>query len=181
MLMEARRRQNIVKQERRWLELTEGRKGSGASASVVAPTRPKATLTVTSVSSSIITSTGEDMTMKMTMVLATVSSTVSGEPPIDLEAALLSQGDEDDNAYSNKYKTTSEDRTDRGAVRGKQREEHEKQEKEKKAMEYTEEQLQQQIEEKQKQMLERALLAEEEKAVEERCKQTEERQGRRLE
>ena len=122
-LTEARRRENIAKQERCWLELTEGRKGSGASASAVAPTRPKATSTVTSASSSIVTSMGEDLAMKMTMALATVSSTVSGEPPIDLEAAMLSQGDDDDDAYTKKYKTTSEDRTDRGAARAKQREE----------------------------------------------------------
>ena len=122
-LTEARRRENIVKQERRWLELTEGRKGSRASVSAAAPTRPKATSTVMSASSSMVTSTGEDLATKTTMASATVSSAVSGEPLRDLEAAMLSQGDDDNDAYTKKYKTTSEDRTDRGAARSKQREE----------------------------------------------------------
>ena len=44
------------------------------------------------------------------------------------------QGEEEGD-YSKKYKMTSEDRTDWGAARAKQREEREKQEWEKKAME----------------------------------------------
>ena len=120
--------------------------GSGASTSAAAPTRPKATSTVTSASSLIVTSTRENLPTEMTTASATVTSTVSGEPPIDLEAAMLSQGDDDDNAYTKRYKMTSEDRTDRGAAKAKQREEREKHEWEQKAMEYAERQLQQQIE-----------------------------------
>ena len=43
---------------------------------------------------------------------------------------MMSQGDEDDDTYGKKYRTTSEDRTDRSVAQAKQKEEHEKQEKE---------------------------------------------------
>ena len=43
---------------------------------------------------------------------------------------MMSQGDDDGNTYDKKYRTTSEDRTDRSVVRAKQKEEREKQEKE---------------------------------------------------
>ena len=38
---------------------------------------------------------------------------------------MHSQGDEEEGGYGKKYKTTSEDRTDRNAARAKQREERE--------------------------------------------------------
>ena len=111
---------------------------------------------------------------------ATVSSTMEAAEEIDLEEAMQGH-EEEEGDYGRKYKTTSEDRTDRGAARAKQKEKREKQEREKKAMEYAERQLQQQIEAKQKQVSEEALLADEEKAVEDRRKQMEERQQKRLE
>ena len=58
-------------------------------------------------------------------IMSTVSSTVEVEPEVDLEEAMQSQGDDDDDGYGKKYKTTSEDRTDRGIARAKQKEEHE--------------------------------------------------------
>ena len=72
-LKDARRQENIAKQEQRWLELTEGQKGSGASASAGTPTKMTATSTVMSTSSSTMTSTSEGMTMKTATVTATVS------------------------------------------------------------------------------------------------------------
>ena len=180
-LKDARRRENIAKQEQCWIELTEGQKGSRASASAGAPTKMTATSTVTSTSSSTVTSTSETMATKTATATATVSSTVDVEPVVDLEEAMMSQGNEDDDTYSKKYKMTSEHRTDRGVAHAKQKEERERKEREWKAMEYAERQLQQQIEERQKQMLEQALLAQEEKAVEERCRKTEEREKVRLE
>ena len=137
-LKDTRRRENIAKQEQRWLELTEGQKGSGASASAGAPTKTTATSTMMSMSSLTVTLTGKETTMKTATATATVSSTVNMEPVVDLEEAMMSQGDEDDDTYSKKYKTTSKDRTDRGAACAKQKEECEKQEREQKAMEYAE-------------------------------------------
>ena len=87
----------------------QGRKGAGASVRVDAPTEMTATSTVTSTISSTCDST------TTTMAMATVSSTVDRELTVDLEEAMMSQGNEDDDTYSKKYKTTSEDRTDRGA------------------------------------------------------------------
>lgn len=84
------------------------------------------------------------------MTTAMVSSTMEIEPTVDLEETMMSQGDEDDDTYSKKYKTTSEDRTDRGAVRAKQKEVHERQERERKVMEYAERHLQKEVEERQK-------------------------------
>ena len=81
VLKDAKRKENIAKQEQRWMELTEGRKGSGASASVGAPTEVTTTSTVTSTVSSTMTSTSESTTTKT--ATATVSSTVEGEPPVE--------------------------------------------------------------------------------------------------
>ena len=106
--------------------------------------------------------------------MATVSSTVEAEQEVDLEEAMHSQGDEEESGYGKKYKTTSEDRTDRNAAMAKQREERERQEKECKAMEYTEQEIQSKIAKKQKQLSEQALLEQEEKAVEERSQRDEE-------
>ena len=110
------------------MELTEGRKGLGASASVGAPTEMTTTSTVTSTVSSTVTSTSESTTT--TTATAMVSSTMEGELTVDLEEAMMSQGDDNDDTYSRKYKTMSEDRTDRGAACARQKEEHEKQERE---------------------------------------------------
>ena len=155
---EERRKRFMADQEQRWLELTGGRYGPRpkpkASASLGAPVQ--------------------------TMTTAAASSAKERAEEIDLGVEKQGQEEEED-GYGRKYKTTSEDRTDRGAARAKQREEREKKEQEKKAMEYAEQQLQQQIEAQQKQVSEEALLAEEEKAVEERRKQMEERQRKRLE
>ena len=85
VLKDAKRKENIAKQEQRWMELTEGRKGSGASASVGAPTEVTTTSTVMSTVSSTVTSTSESTTTKM--ATAMVSSTVEGEPTVDLEEA----------------------------------------------------------------------------------------------
>ena len=53
---------------------------------------------------------------------------------VDLEAVMLSQGDDDDDVYGKKYHMTPEDRTDRSAARAKQKEDGEKQEKERAAL-----------------------------------------------
>ena len=100
-----------------------------------------------------------------------VASTIEGDT-VDLEAAMLSQGDDDEDVYGKKYRTTSEDRTDRSAARARQKEDGEKQEKERKALEYAETQLRKEVEQ-QKQEAQQALLEEEEKAVEERRKLSE--------
>ena len=87
---------------------------------------------------------------------------------------MHSQGDEEESGYGKKYKTTSEDRTDRNAARAKQREERECIEKERKAMEYAEQEIQSKIAKKEKQLSEQALLEKEERAVEERRQKDEE-------
>ena len=170
-LKDAKRRENITKQEQRWMELTEGHKSSTASASLGAPTEVTTTSTVTSTVSSV---------GAKGMATATVSSTMEGDT-VDLEEAMMSQGDDDDDGYGKKYRTTSKDRTDRSAVRAKQKEAREKQEQEQAAMRYAEQQLQKEVEEKQKQLSEQALVEEEEKAMEERHRKTEERQKAWLE
>ena len=69
--------------------------------------------------------------MSMTSsITSTISSTVEVEEEVDLEEAMHSQSYEDDEGYRKKYKTTSEDRTDRGAACAKQKEEHERKERE---------------------------------------------------
>ena len=55
------------------------------------------------------------------MAPTVVTSTTEGDT-VDLEAAMLSQGDDDDDVYGKKYHMTSEDRTDRSAARAKQKE-----------------------------------------------------------
>ena len=95
----------MADQERRWLELMGGRYGPRpkpkASASLGAPVQ--------------------------TTTAATVSSTTESAQEIDLEEAMQGH-EEEEGDYGRKYKTTSEDRTDRGAARAKQREEREKKE-----------------------------------------------------
>ena len=51
---------------------------------------------------------------------------------------MLSQGDDDEDVYGKKYRTTSEDRADRSVARAKQKEDREKQEKECEALQYAE-------------------------------------------
>ena len=170
-LKDAKRRENITKQEQRWMELTEGRKSSTASASLGAPTE----VTTTSTVMSTVSSVGAKGT-----ATAMVSSTMEGDT-VDLEEAMMSKGDYNDDRYGKKYRTTSEDRTDRSAARAKQKEAREKQEQERAAMRHAELQLQKEVEEKQKQLSEQVLLEEEEKALEERRWKTEERQKAWLE
>ena len=109
-----------------------------------------------------------------------VTLTTEGDA-MDLEVAMLSQGDDDDDVYGKKYHTTSEDRTDRSAARVKQKEDCEKQEKERVALQYAEAQLRKEVKEWQKQEAPQALLEEEEKAVEERRRLSEEKQKAWLE
>ena len=106
-LKEAKHKENISQQEQRWIELTQRWQGSGstASASAGAPA-----------SSSTVTST------TLTTML-TVGSTVEAEQEVDLEEVMHSQADEEDDGYGKRYKTTSQDRMDRGAARAKQKEE----------------------------------------------------------
>ena len=82
-IRDAKWKENIEKQEWRWFALT-GKK-STASASLGAPTEETAEGTAP---------TG-------------VTSTTEGDT-VDLEAAMLSQGDDDDDVYGKKYRTTSE-------------------------------------------------------------------------
>ena len=144
---------------------------STASASLGAPTEAMVTMTETAAASSV----GAEGTAP-----TVVTSTMDGDT-VNLEAAMLSQGDDDDDVYGKKYRTTSEDRTDRSAARAKQKEDCEWQEKEYAALRYTEAQLQKEVEERQKQEAQQALLEEEEKAVEERRRLSEEKQKARLE
>ena len=136
-LKDAKRKENIAKQEQRWMELTEGCKSSTASASLGA--LPE--MTTTSTMMSTVTSTSAEG-----MATVTITSTTEGET-VDLEEAMMSQDDDNDDTYGKKYRTTSEDRTDRSAARAKQKEECEKQEKERAAMRYAEQQLQKEVEE----------------------------------
>ena len=156
-LKEARCRQNIAQQEQRWMELMQGQQGSGstASASVGVPVRSSTVISTISIATS------------------TVSSSVEAEQE-DLEEVMHSQGDEEDDGYGKRYKTTSEDRMDRSTARAKQKEEQERKEKERKAMEYAEQEIQRKIDEKQKQLSKQALLKQEKKAVEERRQKEEE-------
>ena len=114
------------------------------------------------------------------MAPTAVTSTMEGDT-VDLEAAMLNQGDDNDDIYGKKYRTTSEDRTDRSAARVKQKEDREKQEKERAVLRYAEAQLQKEVKERQKQEAQQVLLGKEEKAVEERRRLSEEKQKARLE
>ena len=93
---------------------------STASASLGAPREAVDTTTETAATSTV----GAEE-----RALTAVTSTTEGDT-MDLEAAMLSQGDDDEDVYGKKYRTTSEDRTDRSAARTKQKEDCEKQEKE---------------------------------------------------
>ena len=117
-IRDAKRRENIEKQEWRWFALTGNR--STASASLGAPTEAMVAMTETAAASSV---GAEGMAQ-------TVVTSITEGDTVDLEAAMLSQGDVDDDVYGKKYHTTSEDRTDRSAARAKQKEDREKQEKE---------------------------------------------------
>ena len=92
-LKDTKRRENITKQEQRWMELTRGRKSSTASASLGAPTEVTTTSTVMSTVSSVGAKGA---------ATAMVSSTMEGDT-VDLEEAMMSQGDDDDDGYSKKY------------------------------------------------------------------------------
>ena len=129
-IRDAKRRKNIEKQERQWFALTGNR--STASASLGAPMEAMVAMTETAAASSV----GAEGTAP-----TAVTSTMEGDT-VDLEAAMLSQGDDDDDVYGKKYRTTSEDRTDRSVARVKQKEDCEKQEKERVALQYAEAQLQ---------------------------------------
>ena len=155
LIRDAKQKENIEKQERRWFALA-GKK-STTSASLGAPTEAMEMTTGTIAASS----TGMEGAATSAVGLTTEGHTV------DLEAAMLSQGDDDDDVYGKRYLTTPEDRTDRSVARVKQKEDREKQEKEHAAMRYAEAQLQKEVDERQKQEEERALLEQEEKAVEE--------------
>ena len=115
-IRDTKRKENIEKQERWWFALA-GKK-STASASLGTPPEAMETTRETAAASSL----GAEGT-----------STMEGNT-VDLEAAMLSQGDDDDDVYGKKYHTTSEDRTDRSAARAKQKEDREKQERERMAL-----------------------------------------------
>ena len=103
-------------------------KKSTASASLGAPPEAMEMTTETAAASSL----GAGGTAP-----TVVTSTTEGDT-VDLEAAMLSQGDDDDDVYGKKYRTTPEDRTDRSVARAKQKEDREKQEQERKALQYAE-------------------------------------------
>ena len=107
-IRDARQKENIEKQERRWFALTGNR--STASASLGAPMEAVDTTTETAATSTV----GVEG-----MALTAVTSTTEGDT-MDLETAMLSQGDDNVDVYGKKYPTTSEDRTDRSAARAKQ-------------------------------------------------------------
>ena len=96
-LKEAKCKENIEKQEQRWLELTQGQEASSSAGGSAA-------------AGSVITST-----TSMVTSTSNVTSTVDVEAEVDLEEAMHSQ-DDDDDGYGKKYKMTSEDRTDRSAA-----------------------------------------------------------------
>ena len=146
-------------------------KKSTASASLGAPLEAMEMTTETAAASSL----GAEGTAQTAITLTTEGDIV------DLEAAMLSQGDDDDDVYGKKYRTTSEDRTDRSAARAKQKEDREKQEKECAALRYAEAQLEREVEERKKQEAQQALLEKEEKTVEERRRLSEQKQKARLE
>ena len=160
-IRDKKRKENIQKQERRWFALA-GKK-STASASLGAPLE-----------------TMDTMTAASGLVEEAVTTAMEGDQ-VDLEVAMLSQGDDDYDVYGKKNRTTPEDRMDRSTARAKQKEDCEKQEKERAALRYAEMQLRKQVEERQKQETQQALLEEEEKAVEERRRVSEDKQKAHLE
>ena len=94
-LKDVKIRENIMKQEQRWMELMAGRKSSTTSANLGAPTE----VTTTSTVMSTVSSLGAKGTATVT-----VSSTMEGDT-VDLEEAMMSQGDDD--GYGKKYRTMS--------------------------------------------------------------------------
>ena len=162
-IRDAKWRENIEKQEWQWFALTGNR--STTSASLGAPTEAMVAMTETAAASSV----GAER-----MAPTAVTSTTEGD-------TVFSQGDDDDDFYDKKYRTTSEDRTDRSVARAKQKEDREKQEKERAALRYAEAQLWKEVKECQKQETQQALLEEEEKADEEKRRLSEEKQKARLE
>ena len=168
-IRDAKRRENIEKQEWWWFALTGNR--STTRASLGAPMEAMFATTETA-AASLVGAEGTAPTV--------VTSTTEGDT-VDLEAAMLSQGDDDDDIYGKKYRMTSEDRTDRSAARVKHKEDHEKQDKEHVTLQYAKAQLRKEVEERQKQEAQQALLEKEEKAVEERRRLSEEKQKARLE
>ena len=122
LIRDAKRKENIEKQERRWFALA-GKK-STTSASLGAP--PEAMETTTGMIAASSTGTEGAAT-------SAVGSTTEGDT-VDLEAVMLSQGDDDDDMYGKRYRTMPEDRTDGSAAKAKQKEDHEKQEKERAVM-----------------------------------------------
>ena len=113
-IRDAKWKENIEKQERQWFALTGNR--STASASLGAPMEAMVTMTETAAASSV----GAEGTAPTVVTPTTEGDTV------DLEVAMLSQGDDDDDVYGKKYRTTSEDRTDRSTARAKQKEDRER-------------------------------------------------------
>ena len=169
LIPDAKQRENIEKQEWRWFALTGNRSTTNATLGV--QTEAMVAMTETAAASSV----GAEG-----MALTAVTSTMEGDT-VDLEVAMVSQGVNNDDVYGKKYRTTSEDRTDRSVARAKQKEDHEKQEKECAALRYAEAQLWKELEECQKQEAQQVLLEEEEKAVEERRRLSEEKQKAWLE
>ena len=112
VLKEEQKKQFMADQERRWLEFTRGRYETRTK------TKPSASLGAP-VRSAAVTST-------TTTTTATVSSLAEVTEEIDLEEAMVGKGDEEETGYEKRYKTTSEDRTDRSKARHKQREERSK-------------------------------------------------------
>ena len=106
-LKEAKHKENISQQERRWFKLTQGQQGTRSTGSVSAGA-PTISSTVTSTTST---------------TTSTISSTVEAEQEVGLEEAMHSQGDKEDDGYGKRYKTMSEDGADRSAARAKQKEE----------------------------------------------------------
>ena len=121
-LKEAKWKEHIEQQKRRWIELTQG---GGVS-----------NLTGTSTVTSMI------LTVTSTVMSTMEPGDADIEVEMDLEEVMQSQGDEEVEGYGQKYKTTLEDRTDWDAAEAKQKEEEEQKQKEKQALSFAEEQLQ---------------------------------------
>ena len=94
LLRDAKRKKNIERQEKRWFALA-GKK-STASSSLGTRLEAMETTTETAAASSL----GAEGTAP-----AVVTSTMEGDT-VDLEAAMLSQGDDDDDVYGKKYLMT---------------------------------------------------------------------------
>ena len=97
LIRDAKRKENIKKQERRWFALA-GKK-STTSASLDAP--PEAMEMTTGMIAA--SSTGMERA-----VMPVVGLTIEGYA-VDLEVVMLSQGDDDNDVYCKRYHTTLED------------------------------------------------------------------------